>query len=219
MNIRSEMFEKCKLARLVRGFEYCNVKSECLGETIREGAVQLSLGVERPHSTRALTGLDDELDSPGVKPAMPSRDSFLKRFLGEGSLVLLAHLVLDGKSSLIRELYNCPRLEWQLGEALTAFDSCDTEVCAQVEISLKLPLGNGPLERPSASHCGHVMGPRRRYLAPGRSLVGNLPACHRDLQGRHEVRALVKMAFECQRIVAWIEGARQGWQFRNTNRS
>src|SRR5690349_16272983 len=116
------MFEKGELTWLIGSLEHCNVKPKCFSEAIHVGSIQCSLAIECSHPTCALTCFDDELYSPRLKPGMSSCDSFLKRFLSKGAFMLLAHLILDGKSSLMRHLHHCPGRQCQLGEAFTTFD-------------------------------------------------------------------------------------------------
>ena len=127
--------------------------------------------------------------------------------------MLLAHLILDFEPPLVDHLHNRWRLESEFGKAFSAFNARDTQVCTQVEVRLELSLGHSYLEGPSSCDRRYFVGPCRCDLPAGRSLIGDLPACHRDLQGSHEMGTLVEVTFERDRVVAWIEGARQRRQF------
>src|SRR5438045_2556935 len=110
MDSGAKMFKKRELTWLVRGFEHCDIKAKFHGKSIHKGVIQPSFIVECTDSACALTGLNDELYSPGIEPVMSSCNCFIERFLRKGSLVFLAHLVLYSQPSLVRQLHDCARL-------------------------------------------------------------------------------------------------------------
>src|SRR5947209_2191945 len=187
MDMSSKMLHKCELTRLVGSFEHGDFKPEFLCEAIRIGGVQRSIIAEHSHSLSALTRLDDELHRASIKPGVPSCDCFVERLLGKGTFVLLAHFILDFKPPLMRHLHYRACFVRQFREALPTFDACNTEVCAQVKVCLKLSLGHGYLKRTTSCNRRYIMSARRRYLPPRCCLVSNLPARHRYLQRSHEV--------------------------------
>src|SRR5438552_1314098 len=133
--------------------------------------------------------------------------------------MLLAHLILNSEPPFVRHLHNCSWLKGQGSEAFTTFNPRDTEVCTQVEVRIELSLSYSYFKRSSSRDRWNVVGSRCRDLAPGCSLVGYLPASHRDLQGSHKMCALVQMAFERNWIVARIKRACQRREIRDANQA
>src|SRR5438876_9000520 len=85
VDIVSEMLEKCELARFVGSLKYCDIQPKLLSEAIYKITIQGPLVIERTHSARAFSSLDDKLDCPGIEPGSPTTDCLIKRLLGEGA--------------------------------------------------------------------------------------------------------------------------------------
>src|SRR5258708_19354936 len=119
MNMWWEMREECELAWLVGSVEHCNRKPEFLGESIRIGGIEFPFAIEHSYTACAFSGLDDNLYSPGIEPPVTSCDCILERLLSKGTLVLFAHLVLNGQSPLMSHLYDCLCLQRQFRQPLS----------------------------------------------------------------------------------------------------
>ena len=63
-------------------------------------------------------------------------------------------------------------------ETLTAFDSSDSDVRAEIEVRRKFSLGHRNFERPSACHGGNSVRAGQRDFHPARAFIRNNPAGH-----------------------------------------
>src|SRR6266487_1236393 len=115
------------------------------------------------------------------------------------------------------KLHNCLWLKVQFSETFSTFNPYDTQICAQIEICLELSLGHCYLKGTTSSNCCNSMETSSGYLPPCCSLISNLPACHRDLQGSHEVCTLFEMALDGNRVIARIKRTCQRRKISNAD--
>src|SRR5579864_3560428 len=92
------------------------------------------------------------------------------------------------------------------GQLPAYLDLC-ADIGAQVEIRRQLSLRYRDFKRTTTGHGGHSVAPGRCRLSPCGRFVGDHPAGHGNLEDRHQVSALLQMAFQGQRVVTRIEWA------------
>src|SRR5262249_12711225 len=122
--------------------------------------------------------------------------------------MLLSQFELHLQASLMRHPDNFSRRQGHVGKSLAALDASHSDVGAQIQIGGKLSLRYGDFEWTSAGNRGHAMTPRRSYFPARRRFVGDDPTGHGNLQNRHEMRALLQVSFQGERIITGIKGTR-----------
>ena len=121
--------------------------------------------------------------------------------------MLLAKFKLHFESARPSHRQHVTRVKRHVRESLTAFDSRETEIGAEVQVSGQAILCDGNLVRASSGDRGYPIFLGRRDLAPRRVFISHYPARHGYLQNRHQVRALFQVAFQRRWIVAGVERA------------
>jgi hypothetical protein len=173
--------------------------------------------VEQADPAGALARLDHQLDCPGVQPAVAVRDQGLDRLPGKRSAVLGTELELQLEAAFAGHPHHRRRIDGDVGEPLASLDVSEPYVGAEVEVGMQPSLAQGHLERAAAGDGGHAADAHGGQLAAAHRLVGHHPAGHGELQGRHEVGALLQMALQDAEVVAGTERAGAGWQGRHAD--
>jgi len=120
--------------------------------------------------------------------------------------MLLPQLELDLEAARLCPAKDKRRLFVEVGEALTSLDTGEPEIRTEFQIRLQPTLRHRDLERSSAGHGGNRMFLGDRDLLPRGTLVGDDPACHGDLEDLHQVRALLEVTGQSDRVVSGVEG-------------
>src|SRR5207248_2150480 len=101
---RAKMLQHSKLAWFIGGLEHRHIQPKGIGEAIHKSPIQNTFVVERPHTTRTLACLDNQLHSASIEPGLSSINRFLQALFSEGSFVLFAHLILHSHASIMNHL-------------------------------------------------------------------------------------------------------------------
>jgi len=134
-HIATEVIDQRELAKLVRSFEGHSVQAERCGNTIRQGAVEITIVIEEADASGRFPRLDDELDGAGIEPAVSLGDKLLHHICSEGAVVFLAQLELHFQATLLRHVYDGSRHERHVGEAFPGLNSRYADVRTEVEVS------------------------------------------------------------------------------------
>src|SRR4029453_4956517 len=89
--------------------------------------------IEQADSLCAFPRLDDELDCTRVEPFLPLVDPGGERSVGEPAVVLLPEPHPNIEAAAACRGYVLRWIEFALRETLTAFDSTDSDVRAQIQ--------------------------------------------------------------------------------------
>src|SRR4029453_13249080 len=149
MDIPPEMVQQGKLAWLGRGFEHDGVKSERVNKPVCVCGIQAPILIEQSNPLRAFPGFDDELECAGIEPFLSLVDPRRERLLAEPSVMFLPKLHLHIEAAAVGGGDNFPWIEKADRETLPAFDSCDADVRAQIQVGGKFALGYGNFKSPS----------------------------------------------------------------------
>nr|WP_245287427.1 hypothetical protein [Bradyrhizobium elkanii] len=213
-HLAAEMVDQRELTRLVRGFEGDALQAELGGETIRKRTIENAVIIEEPNAPCRFSALDDDLLGPGIEPALALDDELGDNILAECAAVLLAELELYIEPALMCHGDDRARRERHVGEALAGLDPRHADVGAKVQIGVQLALGDGDFEWATARDRSDIMGASQRDFLACSVFIRNQPASHGDLQDRDQMRALLQVALQRDRIVARVEhtrGRRHGW--------
>src|SRR5271167_643299 len=131
--------------------------------------------------------------------------------------MLFAQLELDFEPSLPSHGNDLVWLQIQISKSLSAFDPHKADFRTEVQVSRKLALSHGDLEGPATRDSGDFVLLGGSYLATRCFFFGHEPACHGNLQGRHQMRTLIEVALQRDRVIPRVEGARQRLHVRNTD--
>src|SRR5262245_46951670 len=166
MDIPAEVIQQGKLAWLVWSLEHDGVEPECVDKPFGICRVQASILIEQSDALCAFTRFDDELDGARIEPFLPLFNPYGNRVVGETAVVFLAKFHLNVEAATPGRGNNLTGIEIALSESLSAFDSRDADIRAQIQVGGKFSLRHGDFERSSASHCGHAVLPGQRHLRP-----------------------------------------------------
>jgi hypothetical protein len=118
------------------------------------------------------------LERTRIEPFLPLVNPPSEGPVAEPPVMFLPKLHLNIEAATLCGGDNLTWIEMALGESLTAFDSSDSDVRAQIQVRRKLSLGHGYFERPSACHGWDSMRARQRDFHPGCAFIRNHPAGH-----------------------------------------
>src|SRR5262245_45725248 len=167
MDVPAKMIQQGKLARFVWGFEHDGVEPERLDKPVRVCGIQLSFLIEQSDAQCTFPGFDDELERTGIEPFLPLVNPRRKRPVVEPPVMLLSQLHLNVETAALCGGDGLTGIEMALGETLTAFDSSNSDVRAQIQVCRQFSLGHGNFKRPSAGHGGDSMRAGERDFHPG----------------------------------------------------
>ena len=178
MDIPSKIIQQGKLAWLVRGFEHDCVESEGTHEPLCIRGIQLSIVVEQSYSLCAFPCFNNELDGARIEPFLSLVNPPRERAVVEPAVMFLAELHLNIEAATLCSDDDLTWIEMTLGETLTAFDSSDPHVGAQIQVCRKLPLGHGNFKWSPTCHGGNAVRAGGRDFDPGRAFIRHNPARH-----------------------------------------